>query len=126
MSEKVQANHNCGGPHLTIQDFPVRIFELLQQFSAEELVRRSRPLAYTSDLVGDVFFDQIDETLREPFEKALQEQRQAAKSLQESNELIKKLQEHITMKNTGGVSPHEEFFSKLFVQKKEVIEPPVE
>lgn len=110
----LRAKESVGGAKLTIQDFPTRIVDLLSQFSVDELVKRSRPLAYHSDVIGDVFYDEIPENLRKPFEKALNEQRAANAKVLEQQEYIKKLQDHINAKKAGAVSPHEEFFKDLF------------
>lgn len=105
------------GPLLTQQDFETDIMTLVMNFSEDELIRRSRPLAYQSDLLGNVFYDNMPENLRSSFEKAYLEQKQLEAKQKQNAEVIRKLQEHYEAKKTGVKSPHEDFVAQFFSSK---------
>lgn len=112
------------GPILTQQDFDTDVMHLVMNFSAEELMRRSRPLAYQSDLLGNVFYDNMPENLRQSFETAYQEQKSLELKQKENADVLRKLQEHYEAKKKGIQSPHEEFISQFFTKVETPPEPP--
>lgn len=115
------------GPLLTQQDFDTDVYSLVQKFSPDELMRRSRPLAYHSDLLGNVFYDNMPEELRKSFESAYQKQKELEVKQKENSAMIKKLQEHFEAKRTGVSSPHEDFFREMFShieEPKKEVDPP--
>lgn len=101
------------GLHLTEQDHPVRIKELLNIVGVEELERRNKTVIYQSEISGTKFFEDLPPAFAKEYASHVENIKARQKEIDDTNVILSQLREHADYVSRGLESPHKDLFQSL-------------